>query len=135
VEEVFERMRVKLRLAVDELSPGGLAGLLSGAVLLVSNDTGPLHLGDAVGARTVGVYWCGNLVNCAPFNRTRHRPLASWRIHCPLCGADCTVNRCGHQVSYVADVHSEEVVAAALNLVPGFNRGVALLLPLLQGGR
>jgi ADP-heptose:LPS heptosyltransferase len=116
VEEVFELMRVKPIPAVGRLSLGGLAGLLSGAAVVVANDTGPLHLADAVGARTVGIYWCGNLVNSAPFNRTRHRPLASWRIRCPRCGADCTQDRCDHPVSYVADVPVSEVVAAALDL-------------------
>ncbi len=124
VDEVFERMRVKTQPAVGILSPGGLAGLLSRAAVVVSNDTGPLHLADAVGARTVGIYWCGNLVNCAPFNRTRHRPLASWRIHCPLCGADCTVDRCDHEASYVADVPVAEVVAAALDLAAGLRGAV-----------
>ena len=36
----------------------GLAALASVADLLVSNDTGPLHLAAAAGARVVGIYTC-----------------------------------------------------------------------------
>lgn len=117
VEETARAMRSRPVLAVDRLSLGGLAGLLSRATVVVSNDTGPLHLADAVGTRTVGIYWCGNLVNGAPFNRIRHRPVASWRTQCPVCGTDCVRDRCEHSVSFVADVPVDEVAEAALDLL------------------
>jgi ADP-heptose:LPS heptosyltransferase len=100
---------------------GGLAGFLSRCALAVSNDTGPLHLASAVGTPTVGIYWCFNAVNAGPIETARHRALISWRVACPVCGIDRARFRCDHHPSFVADVTTEEVIAAALDLlgVPG----------------
>ncbi|HEY3317027.1 MAG TPA: glycosyltransferase family 9 protein [Coriobacteriia bacterium] len=94
-----------------------LAGMLGRAAVVVSNDSGPLHLANAVGAATVGVYWCGNLVNAGPATVARHRAFAAWRLECPACGADCMADGCGHDASFVADVPVSEVAAAALELL------------------
>jgi ADP-heptose:LPS heptosyltransferase len=96
---------------------GGLAGLFSRCAVVVSNDTGPLHLARAVGAATVGVFWCGNLINAGPLTRSRHRPVLSWRLHCPACGLDCTQGDCDHDASFVEDVPAAEVAAHALDLL------------------
>jgi ADP-heptose:LPS heptosyltransferase len=115
-KELLASMR---RSAVDlagRIGLGGLAGLLSRCNVLVSNDSGPLHVGAAVGAATVGIYWCGNLINAGLPFRARHRPLISWRLTCPVCGADCTRLECPHEASFVADVPIEEVSRAALEL-------------------
>ena len=104
----------------------GLAACYEGCELLVSNDTGPLHLAGAVGTPTVGVYWVGNLINGATPLRARHRPIASWTTHCPVCGVDCTPGiyphrpgdgECPHRDSFVADVPVVEVVEAARELL------------------
>jgi ADP-heptose:LPS heptosyltransferase len=126
VADVVASMRRPARPLVGELSMGGLAGLFAGCSVVVANDTGPLHLAAAVGAPTVGVYWVGNVINCAPVNRHRHRPMVSWTIHCPECGVDCTRDLyparggpppCSHQPSFVADVPAVEVRDAALELL------------------
>jgi ADP-heptose:LPS heptosyltransferase len=98
------------------LSLGGLAGLLSRCRLLVSNDSGPLHLAAAVGTATVGIYWCLNLVTAGPFTRLRHRPIISWNLTCPNCGIDRSRASCDHRASFVANVSTDEVVASALDL-------------------
>jgi len=69
------------------LSLRGLVGVLERCTLLVSNDTGPRHLAEAVDTATVSVYWCGNLINVGPLTRLRHRAHVSWRLDCPVCGA------------------------------------------------
>lgn len=99
------------------LSLGGLAGLLHRADVLVANDSGPLHLARAVGTATVGIFWCGNLINAGPLGRSRHRPLCSWRLECPVCGVDCIQGRCDHHESFVAEVPVEEVAHEALSLL------------------
>lgn len=99
------------------LSLNGLTGLLSRCCLVISNDSGPLHLAGAVGAATVGIYWCGNLITAGPVTRTRHRPVISWRLECPVCGRNCTYDDCGHSVSFVADVPVSEVQQAAFDLL------------------
>jgi ADP-heptose:LPS heptosyltransferase len=95
-------------------SLGGLVGLLSRCAVVVSNDSGPLHLASAVGVPTVGIYWCFNLINSAELTRTRHRPFSSWCLECPVCGTHCMRDKCPHQCSFVADVSEEDVSAAAL---------------------
>ncbi|GAA4466013.1 glycosyltransferase family 9 protein [Phytohabitans houttuyneae] len=114
----------RVRTLAGELSLGGLVGLLAGSAAIVANDTGPLHLATAVGTPSVGVYWAGNLVNSAPPFRGRHRPIPSWRVHCPVCGADCTRDiypardggGCVHSDSFVDDVPVEEVLQAVYDL-------------------
>jgi ADP-heptose:LPS heptosyltransferase len=107
--------------ATGAVSLAGLVGLLAGAQAVVSNDTGPLHLADALGRPTVGIFWCGNLINGGPLRRGRHRPLPSWTVHCPQCGLDCTRDLypartggqvCRHSVSFVDDVAVVEALEA-----------------------
>lgn len=120
VTAVVGAMRAENAAAQDlcgRLSLGGLAGLLSRCAVVVANDTGPRHLAAAVGAATVGIYWCFNLVNAGPLTRTRHRPVASWRLDCPSCGVNCIEGSCGHSSSFVAEVSTEDVIAPALDLL------------------
>ncbi|HEX6968822.1 MAG TPA: glycosyltransferase family 9 protein [Micromonosporaceae bacterium] len=124
VEQVVAAARRPLLPLVGALSLGGLAGLYTGCAAVVSNDSGPLHLAAAVGAPTVGIYWVGNLINSATPLRARHRPLISWTVHCPVCGADCTRDiyphrpgdGCAHRVCFVADVPVAEVLSAVADL-------------------
>ncbi|BCB76229.1 glycosyltransferase family 9 protein [Phytohabitans flavus] len=114
----------RIRTLVGELSLGGLVGLLAGAAVAVANDTGPLHVAAAVGTPSVGIYWVGNVINSAPPYRARHRPIPSWRVHCPVCGADCTRDLyparpgdgCVHSDSFVDDIPPEEVLQAVYDL-------------------
>jgi ADP-heptose:LPS heptosyltransferase len=114
---VVEHMEAASVNAAGRLSLGGLAGLFSRCRVVVSNDSGPLHLACAVGAATVGIYWCFNLYTAGPLTRTRHRPVVSWRIRCPVCDRDQTQDPCVHRASYVADIPVEHVVQAALDLL------------------
>ena len=99
------------------LSLNGLAGLLSRCNVVISNDSGPLHLAAAVGASTVGIYWCFNFVTAGIFTRIRHRPCISWQTICPVCGIDQSRITCEHRDSAVASITTEEVIEAALNLL------------------
>lgn len=120
VTRVAEAMtRPALPLA-GKLSLGGLAALYERCDLVVANDTGPRHLAAAVGTATVGIYWCGNLINAGPLSRHRHRPLVSWTPACPACGADGlhpASRRCACDVSWVADVPVEAVLEEAGDLL------------------
>ncbi|GAA2192325.1 glycosyltransferase family 9 protein [Micromonospora lupini] len=126
VDEVVAAAGVPVRPQVGTLSLGGLAGCYAGCALVISNDTGPLHLAAAVGASTVGIFWVGNLINTATPLRGRHRPISSWMVHCPVCGVDCTPGiyphrpgdgECPHRDSFVADVPAAEVWEAAGELL------------------
>jgi ADP-heptose:LPS heptosyltransferase len=98
------------------LTVGGLVGVLSQAAVVVANDTGPLHLARAVGTPTVGIYWCGNMINAGPVVADRHRTAVSWQVGCPICGRRNTDERCRHVPSFVAEVPVAEVTAHALDL-------------------
>ncbi|NGM12561.1 glycosyltransferase family 9 protein [Verrucosispora sioxanthis] len=126
VDRVVATAGVPVRPQVGTLSLGGLAGCYAGCELVVSNDTGPLHLAAAVGTPTVGIFWVGNLITTAPVLRGRHRPITSWTVHCPVCGVDCTPGiyphrpgdgNCPHRDSFVTDVPVAEVVEAARELL------------------
>src|SRR5699024_1662030 len=101
----------------NALSLGGLAGLLERSQLVVSNDSGPLHLAAAAGTSTVGIYWGFNLLTAGELTRSRHRPLVSWRLECPVCGVNCLEGECNHQESFVADVPVEDIRTQALDLL------------------
>lgn len=115
-----EQIRASLPEAVDltgKLTLGGLLGVFARSSVVVSNDSGPLHLAEAVGTRTVGIFWCGNVINAGAPTRTDHRVLMSWRLECPVCGANCMTAGCDHHVSFVAEVPADEVATETLDLL------------------
>ena len=116
-EAITARMSVPPLDLVGRLSMSAMVGVLERCRVVVGNDSGPRHLAGAVGTATVGVYWCGNLINAGPLTRARHRVGVSFRTTCPVCGADQGHGRCEHDPSFVADVPVEEVLSAALDLL------------------
>ncbi|MGE5594598.1 MAG: glycosyltransferase family 9 protein [Hyphomicrobiales bacterium] len=116
-EQITAGLGVPVRNLAGRLSLGGLVGLLASARLLVANDSGPLHLAEAVGTPTVGIYWCGNLVNADPMTRDSHRPVLSWRVNCPECGANVLTGRCDHPRSFADLAPVGEVLAHCFDLL------------------
>jgi len=114
--DIRQQMRAPVEDTTGRLPLSGLAGLLERCTVVVSNDTGPLHLAAAVGTATVGIYWCVNMINAGPVTTARQRPLISWQRICPVCGIDRIHQRCDDQTSFVAEVASDEVITAALEL-------------------
>jgi ADP-heptose:LPS heptosyltransferase len=104
---------------------GTLAAVLRRCAVVVANDSGPLHLARAVGPATVGLYWCGNAINAASTVRTRHRPLLSWTVHCPVCGTDTSTagfphrpgDGCAHRPSFLDQIPVTEVLDETLDLL------------------
>lgn len=123
IDEVVEASQGAASGLAGRLTLGGLAATLAAAAVVVSNDTGPLHLAAAVDAPAVGIYWAGNLINGGELTRTGRRVAISWRTTCPVCGMDCTAGRCEHDPSFVAEVTVEEVLAAADELLADRSRG------------
>lgn len=116
VRAVLEKMRSPALDLSGRLSLSGLCGVLERASLLVSNDTGPLHLAVAIGTPCVGVYWLTNLVEAGPLRQHTHKAALSLRTRCPVCGQDNIETRCPHQVSFVDDVPLDEVMRMAVEL-------------------
>lgn len=117
VEAVSSAMRCYPQNLCGHLSLGGLTGLLSRCHLVVSNDTGPLHLAAAVGVPTIGLFWGFNMLTGGHLLRAHHRPIISWQLYCSVCGIDLTRSRCQHDISYVSDIGVEEVIDAAHQLL------------------
>lgn len=125
VDQVIDGMRAPARSLVGALDIGGLAALYACCALVVSNDTGPLHLAQAVGAPTIGLFWCGNAITAATSTRGRHRVLLSWTLHCPQCATDCTRDLyphrpgegCEHRCSFLTDIPVAEAVEEAVDLL------------------
>ena len=113
---VIEAMRHSAVNLTGKASINALCGLLERAVLVVSNDTGPLHMALALGRPCVGVYWFTNLIESAPLSQHCHRAALSVRLHCPVCGMENLAKRCEHDVSFVDDVSLEEVTALSIDL-------------------
>ncbi len=98
----------------DRLDLGAMAALVEGAALLVANDTGPAHMAYALQVRAVIIFWCGNVITAGPLTRERFRPVLSWTLACPNCGAE---GRCPCPASWVAGAALEQVLAECDDLL------------------
>jgi ADP-heptose:LPS heptosyltransferase len=117
VRAVLEQARTPILDLSGRLSLQALCGLLERTSLLVSNDTGPLHLGLAVGTPCVGIYWLTNLFESGPLRQDKHRAALSLRTQCPVCGQENLTARCEHDSSFVDGVSVEEVADLAFDLL------------------
>jgi ADP-heptose:LPS heptosyltransferase len=113
VRDVAARMQAPAIVLAGRLSLGGLCGLLARTALLVSNDTGPLHLGLALGVPSVGIFWLTNLMEGMPLRPSSLHAALAARTRCPVCDQDNLHTRCPHDVSFVDEVTLEEVDALA----------------------
>ena len=117
VDAVAGNMRHPVHSLAGKLGLGGLCGLLERAALVVSNDTGPLHLALALGVPSVGIFWLSNLIEGMPLRQFHLRAALSLQTRCPVCGQDNIVMRCPHDESFVADVGLEQVERLARSLI------------------
>jgi ADP-heptose:LPS heptosyltransferase len=117
IQGVLSGSDAPLQDVCGQLSIGGLAGLLSRAALVIANDSGPLHLAEAVGTPTVGIYWCGNLITAGSLTRSSHRTVLSWQLECSVCGHNTIYDPCLHRESFVAGIPAEDVLAEAFDLL------------------
>jgi ADP-heptose:LPS heptosyltransferase len=113
VHEVAAHMHAPAIVLAGRLSLGGLCGLLERTALIVSNDTGPLHLGLALGVPSVGIFWLTNLIEGMPLRPSSLHAALSVRTRCPVCDQDNLDTRCPHDVSFVADVGLDVVETLA----------------------
>jgi ADP-heptose:LPS heptosyltransferase len=117
VAAVVEAMRHPAVALAGRLGLGGLCGLLERATLVVSNDTGPLHLALALGVPSVGIFWLTNLVEGLPLRQSHLRAALSLQTHCPVCGQENLRTRCPHDDSFVAGISVDEVERLAQSLL------------------
>jgi ADP-heptose:LPS heptosyltransferase len=106
-------MRQPARDLAGRLTLGGLAALLSRASLMVTNDTGPMHLARALGTPTVAIMWVGNARSFGPLVTQGQRLATAWRMNCPQCGRNAMTEGCDHEVSLLDEVSVEDVLDLA----------------------
>jgi ADP-heptose:LPS heptosyltransferase len=125
IDEAISRMAYPAINSSGKLSLSGLIGLVSQSKLVISSDTGPLHLARAAGAKTIGIYWAPNLINWGPLYRNNHRPVISWTMECPVCGIvpndpfpyEPSLVTCSHNLSFVQNISVEQVLKEADELL------------------
>jgi ADP-heptose:LPS heptosyltransferase len=117
VDAVAGNMRHPAMALAGRLGLCGLCGLLARASLVVSNDTGPLHLALALGVPSVGIFWLRNLIEGLPLRQSGLRAALSPQTRCPVCGQENIDVRCPHDESFVADVSLEQVESLAFSLL------------------
>lgn len=98
------------------LSLRALCGLLERCTMMLSNDTGPLHMALSLGKPGVGIFWLTNLIESGPLNQHLLRPALSLRAHCPVCSHDNRISRCIHDDCFVDDIAADAVEHEALDL-------------------
>lgn len=125
VKSVIASMRHAALDLSGRTSLHALSGLLERSALLVSNDTGPLHLALEIGTPAVGIYWLTNLVESAPLRQHGHRAAVSLQMQCAVCGAENITSRCPHDASFVDAITLDEVVELALALLRAQAEGTA----------
>lgn len=113
---MIDRMQHKPIDLTGRMSLSGLCGLLERAVMMVANDTGPLHLALSIGTPCVGIFWLTNLLESCPLRQQLLRPALSVQAYCPVCGVSNLKSRCEHDVCFVGDVTVDKVRTMALEL-------------------
>ena len=121
-KQVAEAMHQPVINLCGMLTMDGLIGLVSQADLVITNNTGPLHLTLAVGGKAVGLFFAESVINALPLMRASYYPLIAWDRHCPLCGTFCDKaeldapqgNSCSHNASFLNEITPEMVTQAAM---------------------
>jgi lipopolysaccharide heptosyltransferase I len=89
-----------------------MGSILKAADLLISNDSGPVHMAAAVGTRTLVIFGPTNPGRTGPFG-TGHRVLQSLNTCQP-----CMSRRCKHpDSSCIRNISADEVIAAAVGMI------------------
>ncbi len=94
-----------------------LASVLAAADLVVSVDSGPAHMANAVGTPTIVFFGAGNEANTAPCDKRNLRVLRAPGLAC----APCSSNTCrsGYPPKCLEQIPAESVMEAATELLGG----------------
>ena len=87
VEEVYHRLQIKT--GVESLAGKttlvGLVKILASAKAVLTTDSGPAHLANALGTKTVVLFGAGNENNTAPYNKAAVDVLRLGKLSCEPC--------------------------------------------------
>lgn len=92
VDEVFNRLEVKagIESIAGKTSLTELCRVLASAQLVLTTDSGPAHLANALGTQTVVLFGAGNENNTAPYNKHAVETIRLGKLSCE----PCTKNVC-----------------------------------------
>ncbi|WP_426668496.1 glycosyltransferase family 9 protein [Mucilaginibacter sp. McL0603] len=63
----------------------GLCNLMASAKVVITTDSGPAHLANALGASTIVLFGAGNEFNTAPYNKQKLTVLRAGKLECEPC--------------------------------------------------
>ncbi|MDP2913137.1 MAG: glycosyltransferase family 9 protein [Candidatus Omnitrophota bacterium] len=114
VRDVMKRMNAKPHNLVDKTSIGELAGLLKRAKLLITNDSAPLHLGCAVGARVLALF--------GPTDPKKYGPTGEFDcvIREKLSCSPCESAACKYNYECMKSISEEAVFDTARMMIEGY---------------
>lgn len=98
------------------LSINELIGVLSKTSLVISNDTGTMHLAMAFGIPTIALFWHRNLISYGPVSSQKTKLIISWENTCPRCSCNCLMDYCSHEETLLDSIGVEEVKEAIKEL-------------------
>jgi heptosyltransferase-2 len=110
-EAVADGLRAPSRVLCGETTLGELVGVVSGLDLLLTNDSGPMHLAAALGTPLVAVFGPTDWTETAP--ATSRARLVREDVEC----SPCRLRECPIDHRCMARVGVDRVVAAALELL------------------
>ena len=111
IRSVEEQMATRPINLAGKTSLGGLAALIDGLDLFISNDTGPAHIANAVGTHSITIFGPADYRRWAPLDQSLHR-IVRHPVACSPCGYwDCPIDhRClrkvfpGHVIEIAGDL-------------------------------
>jgi lipopolysaccharide heptosyltransferase II len=92
VEDIYRQLanRERIEVAAGKTSLNGLVEMLATARLMLTTDSGPAHLANALGTETVVLFGAGNENNTAPYQKEKVKVLRLGKLSCE----PCTKNVC-----------------------------------------
>ncbi|MBI2953861.1 MAG: glycosyltransferase family 9 protein [Chloroflexi bacterium] len=128
-EMVRAHMRSPAASAAGSLTIGGLAALIGRLDLLLANDSGPAHLAEAVGTKSIVFFGPADPARWAPLDQTMNRIIYK-KVDCSPCPYwECPIDhRC------LQRIRSGEVLAVADALLSPGGNGVGQTREALKGG-
>ncbi len=83
------------RTALEEL-----ASIMRGAEIVIANDSGPMHLANALGVPVVGVFGSGDATRTRPYRASSARVVDSGPLACKPCyGRGCDSLKCMEEIT------------------------------------
>lgn len=114
VEDVIGRMKEKCRNFTGRTNIRQLAALLKRSRLLITNDSAPLHLGCAVGAKVLALFGPTDPKKYGPTGEFDY--VVSRKLHC----SPCEKAVCAYNYECLGSIGPDEVIDAARMMIEGY---------------